>query len=546
MKLITLLVVIAGIIALAQLAKVGQLTAQIRNKREEDISDADTRLNGRLFVAFMLVFYASFVFLILRYGDYIPPAASAHGDAYDTLMKFNLYIIIAVFFLVNTVLFLFANKYRQDPNRKAKFFAHDNRLELIWTVIPSIVLAVIIIFGLRTWNEMTGEASENALRVEVYSKQFDWTARYPGSDGEFGLANYNLITPTNPLGIVTSDGVSGALKEIEGQIERLEFELSHERGTLLAQIDEVERELFAENHHGNGGHGRQSHGGHGHSSESHAAHGHEVESHGEHGHEVESHGEHGHEVENHATHGHEVESHATHGHEVESHTAHGHEVESHAAHGHGGHEDVHGISEARKAMLEARLLELKQMLNGPDVVVLSKAASEAKGDKIHRLKRHRQRIMEVKPFDYEGGLAAWEAGADDKIMKGEFHLPVGREVEFVFRSRDVIHSAYMPHFRAQMNTVPGVPTRFKMTPTVTTDSMRTVLNDSDFDYVLLCNKICGAAHFNMQIKMIVESEEEFNAWLESQEEFLVDKEVATESDARAEAAKNENKESSTL
>ena len=526
MKLITLLVVIAGIIALAQLAKVGQLTAQIRNKREEDISDADTRLNGRLFVAFMLVFYASFVFLILRYGDYIPPAASAHGDAYDTLMKFNLYIIIAVFFLVNTVLFLFANKYRQDPNRKAKFFAHDNRLELIWTVIPSIVLAVIIIFGLRTWNEMTGEASENALRVEVYSKQFDWTARYPGSDGEFGLANYNLITPTNPLGIVTSDGVSGALKEIEGQIEKLEFELSHERGTLLAQIDEVERELFAENHHGNGGHGRQNHGGHGHTSESHAAHSHEVESHGEHGHEVESH--------------------ATHGHEVESHATHGHEVESHAAHGHGGHEDVHGISEARKAMLEARLHELKQMLNGPDVVVLSKAASEAKRDKIHRLKRHRQRIMEVKPFDYEGGLAAWEAGADDKIMKGEFHLPVGREVEFVFRSRDVIHSAYMPHFRAQMNTVPGVPTRFKMTPTVTTDSMRTVLNDSDFDYVLLCNKICGAAHFNMQIKMIVESEEEFNAWLESQEEFLVDKEVATESDARAEAAKNENKESSTL
>lgn len=476
MKLITLLVVIAGVIALAQLAKVGQLTSLIRNKREEDISAADTRLNGGLFVAFMVAFYASFIWLIIRYGDYNPPAASAHGKTYDTLMNFNMYIIMAVFFLVNTALFMFANKYRQDPNRKAKFFAHDNRLELIWTVIPSIVLAVIIIYGLRTWNEMTGEASEDALRVEVYSKQFDWTVRYPGADGEFGLANYNLITPTNPLGIVTADGVSGALEEIESQIAALESELAHERGTLLAQIEEVEAELYASHDHDHG------------------------------------------------------------------HVDHGHD--DHA--GHDDHGDHHGMSAERMAMLEARLHELEHMLEGPDVVVLSNAAAEAKAGKVHRLKRHRQRIMEVKPFDYEGGVAAWEAGADDKIMKGEFHLPVGREVEFVFRSRDVIHSAYMPHFRAQMNTVPGVPTRFKMTPTITTDSMRTVVNDPDFDYVLLCNKVCGAAHFNMQMKLVVESEESYKAWLESQEEFLADKEVATESDARAEAANIENNESATL
>ena len=471
MKLITLLVVIAGVIALAQLAKVGQLTSLIRNKKEEEISAADTRLNGNLWIAFMLAFYASFVWLIIRYGDYNPPAASAHGESYDTLMNFNMYIIIAVFFVVNTFLFVFANKYRQDPNRKARFFAHDNRLELVWTVIPSIVLAVIIIFGLRTWNEMTGEASEDSLRVELYSKQFDWTARYAGGDGEFGLANYNLITPTNPLGIVTADGVADALAEIEGQIAALEFELGHERGHLLAQIEEVETELHSDGDHGHG---------HGHG--------------------------------------------------------------DHAEHG----DDHHGMSADRKAMLEARLHELEHMLEGSDVVVLSEAAQEAKEDKVHHLKRHRQRIMEVKPFDYEGGVAAWEAGADDKIMKGEFHLPVGREVEFVFRSRDVIHSAYMPHFRAQMNTVPGVPTRFKMTPTITTDSMRTVLNDPDFDYILLCNKVCGAAHFNMQMKVVVESEEQYNAWIESQEEFLADKEEAADTDARAEVAGGENNESATL
>ena len=479
MKLITLLVVIAGVIALAQLAKVGQLTSLIRNKKEEDISDADTRLNGGLFIAFMVAFYASFIFLIIRYGDYNPPAASAHGESYDTLMDFNMYIIMAVFFLVNSVLFIFANKYRFDKERKARFFAHDNRLELIWTVIPSIVLAVIIIYGLRTWNEMTGDASDDALRVEVYSKQFDWTARYPGADGEFGLANYNLITPTNPLGIVTQDGVTEALAEIEGQIASLESELAHERGRLLAEKASIEEQLHADDHHGHG-----------------------------------------------------------HGHD--------HDHDHDHAEGHGDDHDHHGISPEFKANLEARLHEVEHMLASDQVVVLSNAAAEAKEDKLHRLKRHRQRIEEVKPFDYDGGIAAWEAGADDKIMKGEFHLPVGREVEFVFRSRDVIHSAYMPHFRAQMNTVPGVPTRFKMTPTITTDSMRTILDDPDFNYVLLCNKVCGAAHFNMQMAVVVETEEEYNAWLESQEEFIAEKPNTVDPNARAEAPVTETEESATL
>jgi cytochrome c oxidase subunit 2 len=98
---------------------------------------------------------------------------------------------------------------------------------------------------------------------------------------------------------------------------------------------------------------------------------------------------------------------------------------------------------------------------------------------------------------------------------------VGREVEFIFRSRDVIHSAYMPHFRAQMNTVPGVPTRFKMTPTITTDSMRMVLDNPDFNYILLCNKVCGAAHFNMQMNIVIESQESYDAWLSEQGEFIV-------------------------
>ena len=186
---------------------------------------------------------------------------------------------------------------------------------------------------------------------------------------------------------------------------------------------------------------------------------------------------------------------------------------------HGDHGDAphNGL----KALLESRISEIDHMLESDKVIILTEAAYEAKEDKLYRLKRHRTRIMEIGEFNFDGELSAWDAGRDDRIVKGEFHLPLGREVEFVFRSRDVIHSAYMPQFRAQMNTVPGVPTRFKMTPTITTDSMRTVLEDPDFDYVLLCNKVCGASHFNMQMKLVIDTKEEFEAWLSEQDEFLV-------------------------
>jgi cytochrome c oxidase subunit 2 len=127
-----------------------------------------------------------------------------------------------------------------------------------------------------------------------------------------------------------------------------------------------------------------------------------------------------------------------------------------------------------------------------------------------------------------------DASLDDKQVT-ELHLPVGRKVLFKFRSQDVLHSAYMPHFRAQMNCVPGMVTQFAFTPKYTTEQMRQnpeVIAKTDgineirrkkgeeelyeFDYILLCNKICGASHYNMQMKIVVETEEEFNEWLSKQ------------------------------
>ena len=441
MKLLILLVIVVGIIAVAQLAKIYQLSARLRGHREEEISEADTRLQGSLWIVFMLVLFGTTIWQFVRYGDYLPPSASLHGEAVDTLMGYNLALVIFVFFVVNALIFGFSYKYRYDKNRTAHFFPHDTRLEVIWTVIPSIVLAVIIIYGLQTWSEMTGPASEDSLRVELYSKQFDWTARYAGDNDEFGSTNFNLITPLNPLGIVTQDGIDQALLKIEDKIAKLNDELTAEKGHLLAEKMELERSLHPADDHG-----------------------------------------------------------------------------------HSGHDDAHHeMTEGYKNNLESRLTAINDLLNSGTAKVMTDAAYEAKEDKIHRLKRHRQRILELKNYEVGDGSDAWEVGKDDRIVKSEFHLPIGREIEFVFRSRDVLHSAFMPHFRAQMNTVPGLPTRFKIETTITTDSMRTILDNPDFNYILLCNKVCGSAHFNMQMTVVVETQEEYDAWLSEQKVYMAEK-----------------------
>jgi cytochrome c oxidase subunit 2 len=132
------------------------------------------------------------------------------------------------------------------------------------------------------------------------------------------------------------------------------------------------------------------------------------------------------------------------------------------------------------------------------------------------------------------GVDMSDKNSQDDIQVTELYLPKGRKIHFKFRSQDVLHSAYMPHFRAQMNCVPGMVTEFGFTPKYTTEEMRQnpeVIAKTrginkirkekgedpyEFDYLLLCNKICGASHYNMQMKITVVEEDEFNEWIGKQ------------------------------
>lgn len=132
----------------------------------------------------------------------------------------------------------------------------------------------------------------------------------------------------------------------------------------------------------------------------------------------------------------------------------------------------------------------------------------------------------------EGNM--FDGTGDDDLVVQELHFVKGKPVTLKFRARDVIHSAYLPYFRTQMNVVPGLPTEFTFTPTISTTEMQAIKNDPNFDYYLVCNKICGNAHFNMKMKVVVEDEKSYAKWLSEQAGLFVKKEVPAD-EAKPEA-----------
>jgi cytochrome c oxidase subunit 2 len=108
--------------------------------------------------------------------------------------------------IIFIAMFWFTYAYRYNKNRKAAYFADNHYLEITWTVVPAIVLALLIFKGLRVWNDITSPASKEAVVIEMIGQQFAWTARYPGvKDKELGRHNYKLIDAANEFGLDLAD-----------------------------------------------------------------------------------------------------------------------------------------------------------------------------------------------------------------------------------------------------------------------------------------------------------------------------------------------------
>jgi cytochrome c oxidase subunit 2 len=197
---------ILGFVIVFQIAKASEYVAILRG--EDRTRKESNRINAFMLLAFLVVglFGVWYCNEKLK-GKILPPETSDHGEKIDTMIWITLAITFFVFVVTQILLFWFAYKYQEKENRKAYFFPHDNRLEVIWTVIPAIVLTVLVGFGLYYWFQITGEAPKNAQVVEVTGSQFKWEFRYPGKDGKLGRKYFKEIdeAKANPLGQIWND-----------------------------------------------------------------------------------------------------------------------------------------------------------------------------------------------------------------------------------------------------------------------------------------------------------------------------------------------------
>lgn len=163
-------------------------------------------VHGLLFIVFMVVSLVGFFwYSYVNFDNYTLPIASEHGKVTDKLFWITMGVTVVAFSIISIVMFVFIYKYRYSENRRAAFYPDNHYLELTWTIIPGIVLAVLVFTGLRAWNDITSPPSKNAEVIELIGQQFAWTARYPGKDKELGNVNFKLIDATNEFGLDLTD-----------------------------------------------------------------------------------------------------------------------------------------------------------------------------------------------------------------------------------------------------------------------------------------------------------------------------------------------------
>ena len=164
------------------------------------------KINAVGFIIFLIVG----VFLFFWYSNvasdhYLPKAVSDHGIRTDRMFWITMAILCFAFIVTNIFLFFFAFKYQHSDNRKAYFYPDNSKLELIWTVIPAIVMAILVFYGWKEWSLITSPPPAESEVVEIMGKQFAWQVRYPGKDNELGGYNFQLIDPSNEFGIDFKD-----------------------------------------------------------------------------------------------------------------------------------------------------------------------------------------------------------------------------------------------------------------------------------------------------------------------------------------------------
>ena len=306
-------ILVLGFLITFQIAKASEYVAIMRG--EERSRKQTNKINAFLLLVFLIAGMIGVYYCNARLqGKILGESASNHGVHIDNMLYITIAITGIVFFITQFILFWFSYKYQESDTRKAYYYPHNNKLELIWTVIPAIALTVLVGFGIFYWFKITGEAPKDAMVVEITGSQFKWEYRYPGKDKILGKKYFKKIddAANNPLG---------------------------------------------------------------------------------------------------------------------------------------------------------------QLWDDP-------------------------------------------ANHDDIYVSGEpMHLIINKPVRLVIGAKDVIHDVGLAHFRMKMDAVPGTPTTMWFTPTKTTKQMKEETNNPDFMFEISCDQMCGRGHYTMRGEIIVEAQEEYDAWI---------------------------------
>jgi cytochrome c oxidase subunit 2 len=318
--IIIIALIVLVFVIIYQIAKASEFATILRG--EEKVNSQINRMMAWLLVAFFVLgMYGVWYCHQLLIDKMLPESASLEGRGYDSMFRVTLTVTGIVFFATQTLLFWFAFRYQSTGKKAGYYYAHNNKLEIIWTTIPAIAMASLVAVGLKHWFAITAPAPADANVVEVVGKQFNWIIRYPGNDGVLGKRDFRLINDAN---------------------------------------------------------------------------------------------------------------------------------------------NVLGLDWNDKTNLD-------------DIIA----------------------------------------------QNGELHLVVNKPVKLIIGSRDVIHDVGLPHFRMKMDAVPGIVTTLWFTPTITSAEMKKITGNPDFVYEISCDQMCGKGHYSMRGTIIVETQEEYDAWLAKQTAYYV-------------------------
>jgi cytochrome c oxidase subunit 2 len=307
-------ILVLGFLITFQIAKASEYVSVIRG--EEKSRKQTNKVNAFMLLVFLIVGMIGVYYCNEQLkGKILGDPASDHGVLIDRMLYITTALCFVVFVITQVALFWFSFKYQESDNKKAFYYPHNNKLEIIWTVIPAIALTILVGFGIFYWYKITGDAPKGSQQVEVIGSQFKWEFRYPGKDGILGKKYYKKIDGNNPLGQIWEDPAN--------------------------------------------------------------------------------------------------------------------------------HDDIYIVGEP-------------------------------------------------------------------------LHLVVNKPVHMILGAKDVIHDVGLAHFRMKMDAVPGIPTTMWFTPTKTSLQMKKETGKADFVYEISCDQMCGSGHWSMRGEIIVETQQEFDAWMSQQ------------------------------